>query len=94
MVHPQASLATLIGTLYTAFYPQDGRFPKIRVVPSFFPYTEPSAEVHLYMESRGDWVEMGGSGIFRPEVTLPMGVSTDRVLAWGLGLDRLGDADL
>ncbi|MBN2445828.1 MAG: phenylalanine--tRNA ligase subunit alpha [Phycisphaerae bacterium] len=86
VVHPKASLATLIGTL-TAFYRKMG-FPKIRVVPSFFPYTEPSAEVHLYMESRKNWVEMGGSGIFRPEVTLPMGV-TDRVLAWGLGLDRL-----
>ena len=46
-------------------------------------YTEPSAEVHPYLESRGEWVEMGGSGIFRPEVTLPVGV-TDRVLAWGL----------
>jgi phenylalanyl-tRNA synthetase alpha chain len=86
IVDPQASLATLIGTL-RAFYGKMG-FPKVKVVPSFFPYTEPSAEVHLYMESRQDWVEMGGSGIFRPEVTEPLGVK-DRVLAWGLGLDRL-----
>jgi phenylalanyl-tRNA synthetase alpha chain len=86
IVDPQASLATLIGTL-TAFYTKMG-FPKVKVVPSFFPYTEPSAEVHLYLESRQDWVEMGGSGIFRPEVTLPVGI-TDRVLAWGLGLERL-----
>ncbi len=86
IVDPTASLANLVGTL-TAFYQKMG-FPKVKVVPSFFPYTEPSAEVHLYLESREDWVEMGGSGIFRPEVTLPMGV-TDRVLAWGLGLERL-----
>jgi phenylalanyl-tRNA synthetase alpha chain len=86
IVDPQASLVTLIGTL-KAFYSKMG-FPKLTVTPSFFPYTEPSAEVHLYMESRQDWVEMGGSGIFRPEVTLPVGV-TDRVLAWGLGLERL-----
>lgn len=86
IVDKQASLATLVGTLST-FYGKMG-FPKVEVVPSFFPYTEPSAEVHLYLESRKDWVEMGGSGIFRPEVTLPMGV-TDRVLAWGLGLERL-----
>lgn len=86
IVDRQASLVTLIGTL-TAFYAKMG-FPKVRVVPSFFPYTEPSAEVHLYMESRRDWVEMGGSGVFRPEVTLPLGI-TDRVLAWGLGLERL-----
>lgn len=86
IVDPQASLATLIGTL-TAFYAKMG-FPKVKVNPSFFPYTEPSAEVLLYLESRKDWVEMGGSGVFRPEVTLPVGIR-DRVLAWGLGLERL-----
>jgi phenylalanyl-tRNA synthetase alpha chain len=86
IVDEQASLANLVGTL-TAFYQKMG-FPKVKVVPSFFPYTEPSAEVHLYLESRKDWVEMGGSGIFRPEVTLPVGIQ-DRVLAWGLGLERL-----
>ena len=86
VIDQKASLSTLIGTL-TAFYQKMG-FPKVKVTPSFFPYTEPSAEVHLYMESRGEWVEMGGSGVFRPEVTLPLGIS-DRVLAWGLGLERL-----
>ncbi|MBN1336449.1 MAG: phenylalanine--tRNA ligase subunit alpha [Deltaproteobacteria bacterium] len=86
IVDPHASLATLVGTL-TAFYQKMG-FPKVQVVPSFFPYTEPSAEVRLYLESRRDWVEMGGSGIFRPEVTRAQGIR-DRVLAWGLGLDRL-----
>jgi phenylalanyl-tRNA synthetase alpha chain len=86
IVDQHASLATLLGTL-KAFYRKMG-FEKVRVVPSFFPYTEPSAEVHIYMESRQDWVEMGGSGMFRPEVTRPLGIQ-DRVLAWGLGLDRL-----
>ncbi len=86
IVDEHASLATLVGTL-TAFYAKMG-FPKVKVNPSFFPYTEPSAEVLLFLESRKDWVEMGGSGIFRPEVTLPVGI-TDRVLAWGCGLERL-----
>ena len=86
IVDRSASLATLLGTL-AAFYKKMG-FPKIRFRPSFFPYTEPSAEVYLWLENRQEWVEMGGSGIFRPEVTLPVGV-TDRVLAWGLGLERL-----
>jgi phenylalanyl-tRNA synthetase alpha chain len=86
IVDPQASLSTLLGTL-AAFYAKMG-FPKVRFRPSFFPYTEPSAEVFLYLEQRGEWVEMGGSGIFRPEVTQPLGI-TDRVLAWGLGLERL-----
>ena len=86
IVDKNASLATLIGTL-SAFYAKMG-FPKVKVTPSFFPYTEPSAEVLLYLESRQEWVEMGGSGLFRPEVRLPVGI-TDRVLAWGLGLERL-----
>jgi phenylalanyl-tRNA synthetase alpha chain len=40
------------------------------------------------MESRGKWLEMGGAGIFRPEVTLPLGCKQP-VLAWGLGIERL-----
>jgi phenylalanyl-tRNA synthetase alpha chain len=87
VVDPHASLSTLLGTL-AAFYGKMG-FPKVRFRPSFFPYTEPSAEAYLWLEQRQEWVEMGGSGIFRPEVTLPLGIS-DRVLAWGLGLERLG----
>jgi len=86
IVDKHASLVTLLGTL-AAFYKKMG-FPKTRFRPSFFPYTEPSAEVLLWLEHRGEWVEMGGSGIFRPEVTRPVGIS-DRVLAWGLGLERL-----
>jgi phenylalanyl-tRNA synthetase alpha chain len=86
IVDRHASLATLLGTL-AAFYGKMG-FPKVRFRPSFFPYTEPSAEVYLWLEHRQEWVEMGGSGIFRPEVTLPLGCR-DRVLAWGLGLERL-----
>jgi len=86
IVDKHASLATLLGTL-AAFYKKMG-FPKIRFRPSFFPYTEPSAEVFLWLENRQEWVEMGGSGIFRPEVTRPLGCE-DRVLAWGLGLERL-----
>jgi phenylalanyl-tRNA synthetase alpha chain len=86
IIDPKASLATLLGTL-GAFYGKMG-FSKVRFAPSFFPYTEPSAEVLLYFDARQEWVEMGGSGIFRPEVTRPLGI-TDRVLAWGLGLERL-----
>ncbi|TWT43756.1 Phenylalanine--tRNA ligase alpha subunit [Phycisphaerae bacterium RAS1] len=86
IVDPHASLTTLLGTL-KAFYRKMG-FDDVHINPSFYPYTEPSAEVLVHLESRNEWVEMGGSGIFRPEVTLPLGLG-DRVLAWGLGLERL-----
>jgi len=58
----------------------------IRIRPGYFPYTEPSLEVDILYG--GKWMELGGAGIFRPEVTEPHGVKYP-VLAWGLGLERL-----
>ena len=60
---------------------------KVRYRPDYFPFTEPSVELNAYKEGYG-WIEFGGSGIFRPELTLPLGVKVP-VLAWGLGVDRL-----
>ena len=60
---------------------------KVRFKPDYFPFTEPSVELQAYKEGYG-WMEFGGSGIFRPEVTEPLGIKVP-VLAWGLGIDRL-----
>ncbi len=60
---------------------------EVRYVPGYFPFTEPSVEVHIKHPRLG-WFELGGSGIFRPEVTRPMGIDVP-VLAWGLGIDRM-----
>ena len=81
---PDASLPMLITTLKT-FYSKMG-YPDVRVRPAYFPYTEPSAEVDILW--RGEWLELGGSGIFRPEVTEPLGTEWP-VCAWGRGLERL-----
>jgi phenylalanyl-tRNA synthetase alpha chain len=86
IIDENANLATLLGTL-SEFYKKMG-FDKVKFKPAFFPYTEPSAEVFVYMKSKKTWIELGGSGIFRPEVTRPFGCNVP-VLAWGLGLDRL-----
>ncbi len=86
IVDEGASLASLLGTL-KEFYAKMG-FDKVKFKPSFFPYTEPSVEVFVFMESRNQWLELGGSGVFRPEVTRPFGCNVP-VLAWGLGLERL-----
>jgi phenylalanyl-tRNA synthetase alpha chain len=75
----------LLGYLAT-FYRKMG-FSSIRFRPGYFPYTEPSVEVEVYMPARG-WIELGGAGIFREEVTNPIGVKYP-VLAWGLGIGRL-----
>lgn len=81
---PDANLPMLISTLKT-FYTKMG-YPDVRVRPAYFPYTEPSVEVEVYW--RGEWLELGGSGIFRPEVTEPLGTEWP-VCAWGMGLERL-----
>lgn len=67
------------------FYTRMG-FEKIRFRPSYFPYTEPSLEIEVMWKDK--WIELGGAGIFRPEVTHPFGVK-EQVLAWGLGLERI-----
>lgn len=86
IIDKDASLSTLLGTL-KAFYQKMG-FDQVRFKPAFYPYTEPSVDVMVYMPERGKWLEMGGSGIFRPEVTEPLGCKHP-VLAWGLGIERL-----
>lgn len=86
IIDKEASLSTLLGTL-KEFYRKMG-FDRVKFKPAFFPYTEPSAEVFVFMESKNSWIELGGAGIFRPEVTRPFGCTVP-VLAWGLGLDRL-----
>ncbi len=79
-----ANLRMLIGLL-KEFYSRMG-FDEIRVRPAYFPYTEPSLEVEVMFN--GKWLELGGAGIFRPEVTETFGIEYP-VLAWGLGLERL-----
>lgn len=80
-----ATFRDLLGLL-REFYRKLG-FDKIRFQPSYFPYTEPSLEVSVYFGKKKQWLELGGAGIFRPEVSIPL---CDRypVLAWGLSLER------
>lgn len=75
----------MLCALLREFYRKMG-IENIRIRPGYFPYTEPSLEVDILYG--GKWMELGGAGIFRPEVTAPHGVKYP-VLAWGLGLERL-----
>lgn len=62
---------------------------KLRFKPAYNPYTEPSMEIFSYHEGLKKWVEVGNSGIFRPEMLRPMGLPDDvSVIAWGLSLER------
>jgi len=75
----------LLGLLREFFYKMG--FEDVRFRPGYFPYTEPSVEPEVYVEELG-WIELGGAGIFRKEVTEPLGIK-GKVLAWGLGIGRL-----
>jgi phenylalanyl-tRNA synthetase alpha chain len=86
VVGKNVTLRDLMG-LQTEFYAKMG-LNKVKFWPSFFPYTEPSLQSMVYHEKLGKWVELFGMGIFRPEVTLPVGVKNP-VLAWGGGLERI-----
>ena len=86
VVDPNLSLRNLLGIL-EMFAVEVAGADRVRFKPDYFPFTEPSVELQAYREGYG-WLEFGGSGIFRPEVTEPLGVKVP-VIAWGLGIDRL-----
>jgi len=82
----RVNLKTLLGLL-KMFAVEVAGAEEFKFVPGYFPFTEPSVEIHIRHPKLG-WFELGGSGIFRPEVTRPLGVDVP-VLAWGLGIDRM-----
>jgi len=81
------TLGDLIGII-NEFFKKLG-IEKLRFKPAYNPYTEPSMEIFSYHEGLKKWVEIGNSGIFRPEMLLPMGLPENvNVIAWGLSLER------
>jgi len=86
VVGEELNLRDLLGIL-ERFAIEIAEADDVRFRPDYFPFTEPSVELSAYKEGYG-WLEFGGSGIFRPEVTKPLGIEVP-VLAWGLGVDRL-----
>jgi phenylalanyl-tRNA synthetase alpha chain len=82
----EATLRDLMG-LQKEFYAKMG-IKRVKFWPTFFPYTEPSLQSMVYNEKLEKWVELFGMGVFRPEVTRPLGIKNP-VLAWGGGIERI-----
>jgi phenylalanyl-tRNA synthetase alpha chain len=81
------TLADLIGVI-TQFFQKWG-LTQLRFKPAYNPYTEPSMEIFAFHPGLKKWIEIGNSGMFRPEMLLPMGLDPNiKVLAWGLSLER------
>lgn len=87
VIDPNANLRNLIG--YLKEFAKKMGYNKIKILPSYFPYTEPSVEGYVWNEDRKQWIEVLAAGIFRPEVTMPLLGTPYPVLAWGPGFDRL-----
>jgi len=87
VVDEQANFRQLLGYL-VAFFKKMG-YEKIKIRPGYFPYTEPSLEIDVFHPVHKKWVELGGAGMFRPEVTIPIFGRHIPVLAWGPGFDRI-----
>lgn len=86
VIGKEANLKDLLGLL-KMFATEIAGATDFKYVPGYFPFTEPSIEIHIKHPVLG-WFELGGSGIFRPEVTKSLGID-EPVLAWGLGIDRM-----
>ncbi len=87
VVDEGANFRHLLGYL-KQFFSKMG-YEKVRFRPAYFPYTEPSVEIDVYVPEKGTWMELGGAGIFRPEVVIPLLGKWVPVLAWGPGSDRI-----
>ncbi len=87
VVDENANFRQLLGYLIE-FFKKMG-YEKIKIRPGYFPYTEPSLEIDVFHPVHKKWVELGGAGMFRPEVTIPMFGRHIPVLAWGPGFDRI-----
>jgi len=87
VVDENATFRQLLGYL-KEFFRKMG-YDKIRIRPGYFPYTEPSLEIDVFHPARKVWVELGGAGMFRPELTIPIFGRHIPVLAWGPGFDRI-----
>jgi phenylalanyl-tRNA synthetase alpha chain len=87
VVDENANFKQLLGYLIE-FYKKMG-YEKLRIRPSYFPFTEPSLEIDVFHPTFKKWIEIGGAGMFRPEVTIPFFGKHIPVLAWGPGFDRI-----
>jgi len=87
VVDKNANFRNLLGYL-KQFYKKMG-FEKIKFTPAYFPYTEPSVEISAWHPEKKIWLELGGAGIFRPEISISLLGKPIPVLAWGQGFDRI-----
>jgi len=86
VVDSSLTFRNLLGIL-EMFAREIAKAKEIKFIPDYYPFTEPSVQMSAKHPAMG-WIEFGGAGIFREELTKPLNVDVP-VIAWGLGVDRL-----
>jgi phenylalanyl-tRNA synthetase alpha chain len=93
MVDETTSFADLKGVMTEAVRSLLGDDAKLRFRPSFFPYTEPSAEIDVSSPNLrdGEWLELAGSGMVHPNVLRKVGIDPKQYqgFAFGFGVERI-----
>ncbi len=87
VVDPNATFTDLLGYL-KQFFKKMG-FEHAQFRPAHYPYTEPSVGIYVFHPVHNKWLGIGGAGLFRPEVVVPLLGFDCPVLAWGPGFDRI-----
>lgn len=91
VVDRDVTMVDLKSTIWQFVHAYFGANTRMRFRPSFFPFTEPSAEVDVWFDDRGRWVELGGCGMVHPNVLRTCGIDPEVYSGWafGFGVERI-----
>jgi phenylalanyl-tRNA synthetase alpha chain len=91
VVDRDVTMVDLKSTIMQFAHAYFGKDSKVRFRPSFFPFTEPSAEVDVWFEDKQRWIELGGCGMVHPNVFANCGIDPEQYSGWafGLGIERI-----
>jgi phenylalanyl-tRNA synthetase alpha chain len=91
VVDRDVTMVDLKSTIMQFVHAYFGPETKVRFRPSFFPFTEPSAEVDVWFEDKQRWIELGGCGMVHPNVLKNVNIDPETHSGWafGLGIERI-----
>lgn len=91
VVDTNVTMVDLKSTVMQFVHAYFGKDAKVRFRPSFFPFTEPSAEVDVWFEDKQRWIELGGCGMVHPNVLKACGIDPEVHSGWafGFGIERI-----
>jgi phenylalanyl-tRNA synthetase alpha chain len=91
VVDRNVTMVDLKSTVIQFVHAYFGADTKVRFRPSFFPFTEPSAEVDVWFEDKQRWIELGGCGMVHPNVLTACNIDPEVYSGWafGFGIERI-----